>query len=165
MKSRHTNRRNTLLGIVAAGTCVFLLLVSACQQQQQPQNQSTEHNSNTTDTEISETFRQLDQAVVDSLNRKLLGQTISKSEDISMLYHPKQTETEGNYQYIVNNQKINDSTIELTLTETGLADDALKGIKTVFLIRTKGSQYTILEMKENYQCYRGHSNWSAEKCP
>ena len=145
----------------ASYALVILLLIGACTQK--PSN-STVENISTNSTGISETFLQIDQSVIDSLNRKLQIAKIANAEDIPALYKPKQTETEGNYTYTISSHKLNDSTTELTLIESGLADDAVKGIKTILVVRNKGNQYNIIEMKENYQCYRGHSNWSAEKC-
>ena len=117
----------SLSGTITAGIVFFLLFFYACQQPSG--NQATEKNTNTHDTLPAESFHQVEQAVIDSLNRKIISTRINDVQEIPGLYRPKQTETEGNYQYLVSNQLLNDSTTEVTLTETGLADDAVKGIK------------------------------------
>jgi hypothetical protein len=71
---------------------------------------------------------------------------------------------EGNFTVEICKRQVNDSTTELTLKETGLMDDAVKGIQTIFSIVNVEKRFVIKSMKENYQCYRGHQNWSAEKC-
>lgn len=162
MKTTYLKISSSLQLILTTGTLILLLFVTACQPQ--ASNGTGEKNSNNTTNESSESFHQIEQSVIDSLNKKIMVSTFTSVEEIPALCRPKQTDTEGNYSYTIGSHNLTDSTIELTLVELGLADDAVKGIKTVFLVSKKGNQYSILEMKENYQCYRGHSDWSAEKC-
>ena len=140
----------------------FLLLANSCKN---TRNSNAEKNEHPVLIATSvESFVQIKQKTIDQLNEKIQVNKISSVNEIANLYHPKLTETEGNYNYKLSSQPINDSTTELTLKETDLMDDAVKGIQTVFSIVNVEKRFVIKSMKENYQCYRGHQNWSAEKC-
>jgi len=140
----------------------FLLLANSCKN---TGNLNAKKNDQPVllDT-TTESFVQIEQKIIDQLNEKIQVNTISSVNDVANLYHPKLTETEGNYTYNLSSQPINDSTTELTLKETGIMDDSIKGVQTVFSIVYAEKKFVIKSMKENYQCYRGHQNWSAEKC-
>jgi len=140
----------------------FLLLANSCKN---TGNLNAKKNDQPVllDT-TTESFVQIEQKIIDQLNEKIQVNTISSVNDVANLYHPKLTETEGNYTYNLSSQPINDSTTELTLKETGIMDDSIKGVQTVFSIVNSEKKFVIKSMKENYQCYRGHQNWSAEKC-
>jgi tRNA U38,U39,U40 pseudouridine synthase TruA len=140
----------------------FLLLANSCKN---TGNLNAKKNDQPVllDT-TTESFVQIEQKIIDQLNEKIQVNTISSVNDVANLYHPKLTETEGNYTYNLSSQPINDSTTELTLKETGIMDDSIKGVQTVFSIVNAEKKFVIKSMKENYQCYRGHQNWSAEKC-
>jgi tRNA U38,U39,U40 pseudouridine synthase TruA len=140
----------------------FLLLANSCKN---TGNLNAKKNDQPVLVDTTkESFVQIEQKIIDQLNEKIQVNIISSVNDVANLYHPKLTETEGNYTYNISSQPINDSTTELTLKETGIMDDSIKGIQTVFSIVNAEKKFVIKSMKENYQCYRGHQNWSAEKC-
>lgn len=140
----------------------FLFLANSCKN---TDNSNAEKNEPPVLMVTSvESFVQIEQKIIEQLNEKIQVNKISSINDIANLYHPKLSETEGNYSYNLSSQPMNDSTTELTLKETGLMDDSVKGIQTVFTIVNVGKRFVIKSMKENYQCHRGHENWSAEKC-
>lgn len=140
----------------------LFLLGNACKNQN---NQDSEKVSTpVTLPKPVESFNQIGQKIIDQLNKKIQVNKIISIINIAYLYHPKLTETEGNYTYDISSRPINDSTTELTLIETGLMDDSVKGIQTVFMVVNAQKHLYIIKMKENYQCYRGHQTWSAEKC-
>jgi len=140
----------------------FLLLANSCKN---TGNLNAKKNDQPVLVDTTkESFVQIEQKIIDQLNEKIQVNIISSVNDVANLYHPKLTETEGNYTYNLSSQPINDSTTELTLKETGIMDDSIKGVQTVFSIVNSEKKFVIKSMKENYQCYRGHQNWSAEKC-
>jgi len=140
----------------------FFLFANSCKN---TDNSNAEKNDSPVLIATSaESFVPIEQKIIEQLNEKIQVNKLSSVNEIATLYHPKLTETEGNYTYNLSSQPINDSTTELTLKEIGLMDDSVKGIQTIFSIVNVGKGFVIKSMKENYQCYRGHQNWSAEKC-
>lgn len=115
----------------------------------------------------AESFVQIGPDKIDQLNKKIQLSNIATESEFANMYCTQLTQSrnrEGKYTFELTTRPVNDSTTELTLKETGLMDDAVKGIQTVFSIVNVEKRFVIKSMKENYQCYRGHQNWSAEKC-
>ena len=113
---------------------------------------------------ITETFVQIESDVIDKLNEDIISNSISNAADVIDFYKPKSEQTEGNYSYTSSSKRIDDQTYEYTVTETGLLDDSVEGIKSVILVKNENDIFKIISIKENYRCYRGHKDWSAERC-
>lgn len=111
----------------------------------------------------NETFILMDSEKIEELNKTIISMEIEKKEDVVQLYRPVQEPPEGNYSYAMSSKEIDKHTTEYTIIETGLLDDSVEGLKTVMTI-TGSNGLRILSIKQNYRCYRGHREWSAENC-
>ncbi len=109
-------------------------------------------------------YRSIDTNVVKQLNAALQSKKITDLTALAQLYHPRATNPEGNYYYKTSSRLTGPNTTELIVTETGLMDDAVKGIKTVFVINTSLPVLQVLSMKESFLCYRSKQGWTSEKC-
>lgn len=112
----------------------------------------------------SETFDFLDNEQVVALNNRVVQNNITQEEGVIDLYVPQQEQNEGNYSYTVSKNTIDIDTNEYTVVETGLPDDSIEGIQTIITINNNNNLPVVLSIKKNYRCYRGHKEWSAEKC-
>lgn len=112
----------------------------------------------------SETFDFLDNEQVVALNNRIVQNNITQEEGVIDLYVPQQEQNEGNYSYTVSKNTIDIDTNEYTVVETGLPDDSIEGIQTIITIKNNNNLPVVLSIKKNYRCYRGHKEWSAEKC-
>lgn len=124
-----------------------------------PVSVTTEALSNST-----ETFDYLDNDLIIELNDLIVKNNITQDEDIISFYIPQQEQTEGNYSYTVSIKNIDKATNEYTVVETGLPDDSIEAIKTIIIIENKNNLPVVVSIKKNYRCYRGHKEWSADKC-
>lgn len=111
-----------------------------------------------------ETFNPIDSEVIDNLNTQIIALEVTTIEQVVNLYKPKEESTEGNYSYTISHEAIDEQTVEATLIEAGLLDDSVEGVKSVIRINQAGKVLKVTSIKENYRCYRGHKDWSAEKC-
>jgi hypothetical protein len=144
---------------------LFFLLTNACEN---GVNQTSEKvDPPVIQAATTESFVEIGQDKIDQLNKKIQLSNIATESAFANMYCTQLTQSrnrEGTYTFELTSRTLNDSTTELTLKERGLMDDAVKGIQTVFSIVNVEKRFVIKSMKENYQCYRGHQNWSAEKC-
>lgn len=143
----------------------FFLLATACENA--VNTKSEKIDPPVIQTATTETFVEIGQDKIDQLNKKIQLSNIATESAFANMYCTQLTQSrnrEGTYTFELTTRPLNDSTTELTLKESGLMDDAVKGIQTVFSIVNMEKRFVIKSMKENYQCYRGHQNWSAEKC-
>jgi hypothetical protein len=130
-------------------------------------NQTEKSNSTETTSQVAEeTYKVLDNATIDDLNKKVASKRITTAEGVMQLFSPKQEQTEGNYQYVLSQKNLNDNTTEVTLVETGLMDDSMNGVKTVMEISKQADQLQVLTIRQNYKCLdgRGHLEWSSDNC-
>lgn len=102
---------------------------------------------------------------IEQLNRKIQSENLTTLHEIIRWYRPVNEFNEGKYRYSVDIVWIDDQTVEVTITETGLPDDSVEGRKTILTLRRGNGIYGVISVKEAYRCYRGHKNWSAEICP
>lgn len=109
-------------------------------------------------------YRPIDSSVVARLNTQLQLKKISDLTALAHLYHPPAKDAEGNYYYKISSRLIGPNTTELLLTESGLMDDAVKGIKTMFIVNTTNTVLEIVSMKESFLCYRSKQGWTSELC-
>jgi tRNA U38,U39,U40 pseudouridine synthase TruA len=145
------------------GTCIttiFLLALTACN----PNDKNTSRQQAASYTTNGETFNQIPGEVIERLNKDIQAMKITTAEDVVNLYRPRQQEAEGRYAYTLHTRAVNHNVTEITLVEEGLVDDAVAGVKSVLTIEKYGSMLRVISVKENYKCYRGHKDWSAEKC-
>jgi hypothetical protein len=110
------------------------------------------------------TYRPIDSIAVARLNALIYSKNISDLTSLVHLYHPPAKNAEGNYYYKISSRMIGNNTTELILTESGLMDDAVKGIKTLFIINTSNKVLEVVSMKESFLCYRSKQGWTSEKC-
>jgi hypothetical protein len=146
---------------------IFISIAAGCQSGNSSDNegetaQTTHHTSAST---AEETFVQIDEQVITALNTRIAEANISSEQEVARLYKPTEDAPEGNYSYTINIQNVNHQTLELIIIEAGIPDDSVEGIKSVLTIQREGEQLRVLSIKENYRCYRGHQEWSAELCP
>lgn len=143
----------------------FFFLTNACEN---AVNQTSEKvDPPVIQAATTESFVVIGQDKIDQLNKKIQLSNVTTESEFANMYCTQLTQSrkkEGAYTFELSTRPVNDSTTELTLKETGLMDDAVKGIQTVFSIVNVEKRFVIKSMKENYQCYRGHQNWGAEKC-
>ena len=61
----------------------------------------------------------------------------------------------------------NPTVAEVKLTETGLMDDSVKSIRTIYSFKNVDGQWKKIDAQKTYQCYRGPDNQSFQKslCP
>lgn len=143
----------------------ILLFTDACENAAKPKFEKVD-SPDIKDT-TTESFVEIGQDKIDKWNKNIeLNNITTESELKNMIYTQLRLSKneEGNYTVEICTSQVNDSTTELTIKEMGIMDDSVKGIQTVFSIVKVDKRILIKSMKENYQCYRGHSNWSAEKC-
>lgn len=110
------------------------------------------------------TYRSIDSSVVARLNTQIQSKNITDLTALAHLYHAPAKDTEGNYYYKISSRLTGPNTTELILTESGLMDDAVKGIKTMFIINTTNKVLEVISMKESFLCYRSKQGWTSEKC-
>ena len=120
--------------------------------------------STQTTTASTERFVNVAQSEILALNKKVKGDKVKTEEDIIGLYRPKSLESEGNYSYTISKKVINATTTEVTLIEDGLMDDAVLGQKTIMTVKKEPEGLTILAIKKNFKCRRGHKEWSDALC-
>ena len=111
-----------------------------------------------------ETFNPIASEVIDNLNKQIIAMEVTTIEQVVNLYRPNEESTEGNYSYTISYKAIDEQTVEATLIEAGLLDDSVEGVKSVIRIKKDNKILKVTSIKENYRCYRGHKNWSAERC-
>jgi hypothetical protein len=109
-------------------------------------------------------YRSIDTTVVIRLNTILQSNNITDLTELAHLYHAPVKDTEGNYYYKTSSRLIGPNTTELIITESGLMDDAVKGIKTLLHINTSNKVLQVVSMKESFLCYRSKQGWTSEKC-
>jgi len=109
-------------------------------------------------------YRPLDSSIVARLNTQLQLKKISDLTALAHLYHPPAKNAEGNYYYKISSRMTGNNTTEMILTESGLMDDAVKGIKTLFIVNTSNKVLEVVSMKESFLCYRSKQGWTSEKC-
>ncbi len=65
------------------------------------------------------------------------------------------------------NQVENPTAAEVKLTETGLMDDSVKSIRTVYRFKNVDGQWQHIDKTQEYQCLRGKNSktFQTEKCP
>lgn len=123
---------------------------------------STSEDSNSQNQEI---FNELRMSLVDTLNQKLAANPVNRPEEIANLFKPVLPSEEGHYARTVTVKETGKSDmVEVTLEETGLPDDAVEGIKTVIDVKKENGSFKVVRIRESYRCYRGHKDWSAERC-
>ncbi|MCA6486713.1 MAG: hypothetical protein IM534_02530 [Chitinophagaceae bacterium] len=110
------------------------------------------------------TYRSIDSNVVARLNAQIQSKGITDLTALAHLYHPPVKNAEGNYYYKISSRLTGPNTTELILTESGLMDDSVKGIKTMFIINTTNKVLEVVSMKESFLCYRSKQGWSSELC-
>lgn len=56
---------------------------------------------------------------------------------------------------------------EVKLTETGLMDDSVRSIRSVYSFKNIDGQWKRIDMQKEYQCYRGKNTktFQKAKCP
>jgi hypothetical protein len=143
----------------------FFLLTNACENAVNPTSEKVDPP--VIQAATTESFVEIGQDKIDQWNKNIqLNNIITKSELENMICTQlmQSKNEEGNFTMEICTRQVNDSTTELTIKEMGIMDDSVKGIQTVFSIVNIEKRFVIKSMKENYQCYRGHQNWSAEKC-
>ncbi len=61
----------------------------------------------------------------------------------------------------------NPTVAEVKLTETGLMDDSVKSIRTIYSFKNVDGQWKKIDAQKTYQCYRGPDKQSFQKslCP
>lgn len=109
-------------------------------------------------------YRNIDSSVIARLNTQIQAKNITDLTALAHLYHPPAKDAEGNYYYKISSRLIGPNTTELILTESGLMDDAVKGIKTLFIINTNNKVLEVVSMKESFLCYRSKQGWTSELC-
>ena len=143
----------------------FFLLATACENAVNTKSEKVDPPIKQADS--SESFAEIGQDKIDQWNKTIQLNNITTESELENMICTQlmlSKNEEGNFTVEICKRQVNDSTTELTLKETGLMDDAVKGIQTIFSIVNVEKRFVIKSMKENYQCYRGHQNWSAEKC-
>ena len=143
----------------------FFFLTNACENAVNTKSEKVDPPIKQADS--SESFAEIGQDKIDQWNKNIQLSNITTESELENMICTQLMQSkkkEGNFTVEICKRPVNDSTTELTLKETGLMDDAVKGIQTVFSIVNVEKRFVIKSMKENYQCYRGHQNWSAEKC-
>ena len=65
------------------------------------------------------------------------------------------------------NRVENPTVAEVKLTETGLMDDSVRSIRTVYSFKNIDGQWKRVDMQKEYQCYRGKNTkaFQKTKCP
>ena len=65
------------------------------------------------------------------------------------------------------NQVENPTAAEVKLTETGLMDDSIRSIRTVYRFKNVGGQWQRIDKTQEYQCLRGKNTktFQTAKCP
>ena len=65
------------------------------------------------------------------------------------------------------NRVENPTAAEVKLTETGLMDDSVKSIRTVYRFKNVDGQWQRIDKTQEYQCLRGKNSktFQTEKCP
>ena len=65
------------------------------------------------------------------------------------------------------NQVENPTAAEVKLTETGLMDDSVRSIRTVYRFKNVGGQWQRIDKTQEYQCLRGKNTktFQTAKCP
>jgi hypothetical protein len=109
-------------------------------------------------------YRPIDSTVIIRLNTLLQSKNITDLTELAHLYHAPAKDTEGNYYYKTSSRLIGPNTTELIITESGLMDDAVKGIKTLFHINTSNKVLQVISMKESFLCYRSKQGWTSQLC-
>ncbi|GEM_PF-2140582 len=112
---------------------------------------------------IAEEFEEIN---VSDFNIKLSQNTAELSpEDIMKLYYPLKVETdEGNEKIIISKRTLNNGNIEVKLIHDNLLDDSVKGIKIIMELSKSNNRWFVVSLKNNWKCWRGHSNWGIEDC-
>lgn len=109
-------------------------------------------------------YRPIDSTVIIRLNTLLQSKNITDLTELAHLYHAPAKDTEGNYYYKTSSRLIGPNTTELIITESGLMDDAVKGIKTLLHINTSNKVLQVISMKESFLCYRSKQGWTSQLC-
>ena len=61
------------------------------------------------------------------------------------------------------NRVENPTVAEVKLTETGLLDDSVRSIRTVYSFKNVDGQWKRVDMQKEYQCYRGKNTKTFQK--
>lgn len=138
------------------GYGIALLFLSACQTG----NNSAVENSN------EESIYQLDNTNLSEFNQLLKKQQISSIAAIVAKIAPQSEDSEGNYQYKVTEKNPSAANKIVYVTETGLLDDSIEGLKTKIELYKEGQFWLVKSIAKSYRCYtdRGHTNWTKEVC-
>ena len=89
-----------------------------------------------------------------------IAQVLNERSDLS-----KNLSTVELRQYF--NQVENPTAAEVKLTETGLMDDSVRSIRTVYRFKNVGGQWQRIDKTQEYQCLRGKNTktFQTAKCP
>ena len=88
-----------------------------------------------------------------------LAQVLSERSDLR-----KDLSTVEIRQYF--NQVENPTAAEVKVTETGLLDDSLKSIRTIYRFKNVNDDWKLIDTQKAYQCTRGkNKGFQAARCP
>ena len=64
------------------------------------------------------------------------------------------------------NQVENPTAAEVKVTETGLLDDSLKSIRTIYRFKNVNDDWKLIDTQKAYQCARGkNKGFQSARCP
>ncbi len=114
-------------------------------------------------TSCQEDFQRIDPSEFN--NAIAMRSDISSAKQLVEIYYdyPK---NEGTPNLTIEEKKLSDENIEVTLIHDGLEDDSQRAIKIVLTAQLKNNKWTVLEIKKNHKCWegRGHTSWGTEWC-
>ena len=88
-----------------------------------------------------------------------LAQVLSERSDLR-----KNLSTVEIRQYF--NQAENPTAAEVKVTETGLLDDSVKSIRTIYQFKKVNNDWKLVDQKKSHQCYRGkNKDFQTGRCP
>lgn len=109
----------------------------------------------------------IEEDVIQRVNDLIIEKGIDEISEIIALYRPEDEYAENAYYtYTLTEQKLDNNITQIVLTETGLADDSVEGIRAAFSLIKEGEYYQITSIYEQYRCWtkRGSQAWSKEFC-
>lgn len=152
-----------------------ILLITNCQKAKENAVNEKENTSidslkikaeKATATQESITYNTINSLFTEDLNKDIRRKNIKNVTEILDGYSPKNEEAEGDYNYSISSKNISENIIDYQITETGVMDDAIYGVKTIIQIDKSAINPKIISIKTAYKCRegRGHQNWSKESC-
>lgn len=99
-------------------------------------------------------------------NELIAGRTdIMNAGDLMEIYYNYPDE-EGRPDISVETKRIGINKVKVTLIHDRLADDSLRSIQIIMIVKQSGSQWHVIEIMKNWRCYdgRGHTDWGIEPC-